>query len=81
MIADRRFELVLTSPLLRARVTCELAGLGDQAAVEPDLVERDYGELEGLSTIEIRQRIPQWSIWTHPPEKGERLEDLAIRAG
>lgn len=80
MIADRRFELVLTSPLLRARVTCELAGLGDQAAVEPDLVEWDYGELEGLTTIEIRQRIPQWSIWTHPPEKGERLDDLAIRA-
>jgi broad specificity phosphatase PhoE len=80
MIADRRFELVLTSPLLRARVTSELAGLGDQAEVEPDLAEWDYGELEGLTTNEIRQRLPQWSIWTHPPEKGERLDDLAVRA-
>jgi probable phosphoglycerate mutase len=80
MIADRRFESVLTSPLLRSRATCELAGLGDQAAVEPDLAEWDYGEFEGLTTNEIRQRIPQWSIWTHPPDKGEHLDDLAIRA-
>lgn len=80
MIADRRFELVLTSPLLRARVTCELAGLGDQAGVEPDLAEWDYGELEGLTTNEIRERVPQWSIWTHPPDEGERLDDLAVRA-
>jgi probable phosphoglycerate mutase len=80
MIADRRFELVLTSPLLRSRATCELAGLGDQAGVEPDLAEWDYGEFEGLTTNEIRQRIPKWSIWTHPPDKGEHLDDLAIRA-
>jgi broad specificity phosphatase PhoE len=80
MIADRRFDLVLTSPLLRARVTCELAGLGDQAQVEPDLAEWDYGEFEGLSTDEIRQGIPNWSIWTHPPNKGEGLDDLAVRA-
>lgn len=80
MIASRAFELVLTSPLARARVTCDLAGLGDQAVVEPDLAEWDYGEFEGLTTDEIRQRIPRWSIWTHPPEKGERLDDLAIRA-
>lgn len=80
MVADRRFDLVLTSPLLRARVTCELSGLGDQAQVETDLAEWDYGEFEGLSTNEIRQRIPGWSIWTHPPEKGERLDDLADRA-
>jgi probable phosphoglycerate mutase len=58
-----------------------LAGLGDRAQVEPDLAEWDYGEFEGLSTNEIRQGIPHWSIWTHPPEKGERLDDLAVRAG
>ena len=80
MLADRRFDLVLTSPLQRARVTCELAGLGDQAQVEPDLAEWDYGEHEGLTTNEIRQRIPGWSIWTHPLEDGESLDDLAIRA-
>jgi len=80
MIADYHFDLVLTSPLLRARATCELAGLGAQALVEPDLAEWDYGEFEGLSTNEIREGIPRWSIWTHPPEKGEQLEDLAVRA-
>ena len=80
MLADRRFALILTSPLQRARLTCELAGLGDQAQVEPDLAEWDYGEFEGLSTNEIRQRIPGWSIWTHPPEEGEGLDDLAVRA-
>ena len=80
MVADRQFELVLTSPLQRARVTCELAGFGDQAEIEPELAEWDYGEFEGVTTDEIRQRIPQWSIWTHPPEKGERLDDLAKRA-
>ena len=80
MIADRHFEMVLTSPLLRARVTCDLAGLGDQAVIEPDLAEWDYGEFEGVTTDEIRQRIPHWSIWTHPPEQGEHLDDLAIRA-
>lgn len=80
MFADRRFDLVLTSPLQRALVTCQLAGLGDQAEVEPDLAEWDYGEYEGLTTKEIRQRIPGWSIWTHPIAKGESLDDLAIRA-
>lgn len=80
MIADRHFAMVLTSPLQRARVTCDLAGLGDQAGIEPDLAEWDYGEFEGVTTDEIRQRIPQWSIWTHPPEQGERLDDLARRA-
>ena len=79
-IADRQFEMVLTSPLLRARVTCDLAGFGDRAGIEPDLAEWDYGEFEGVTTDEMRQRIPQWSIWTHPPELGEHLDDLAIRA-
>jgi len=80
LLADRSFDLVLTSPLERARVTCELAGFGDRAEIEPDLAEWDYGEFEGQSTKEIRQRIPGWSIWTHPLEDGESLEDLAIRA-
>ena len=79
-LADHPFDLILTSPLGRARLTCELAGFGDQAEVEPDLAEWDYGEFEGLTTNEIRERIPAWSIWTHPPDKGESLDDLATRA-
>lgn len=80
LISGRRFELVLTSPLRRAQETCELAGLGARGRVEPDLAEWDYGEYEGLTTKEIRERHPNWSIWTHPPEQGESLEDLAGRA-
>ena len=80
VLAGRRFDLVLTSPLARARLTCELAGFGDQAEVEPDLAEWDYGEFEGLTTNEIRERIPGWSIWTQPPGQGESLDDLATRA-
>ena len=80
VLKDRPFVLVLTSPLVRARATCELAGFVKQAEVEPDLAEWDYGEFEGLTTKEIRERVPGWSIWTHPPEDGEDLEDMAARA-
>jgi broad specificity phosphatase PhoE len=79
-LKSREFALVLTSPLIRARATCELAGFGGQAELEPDLAEWDYGQFEGLTTKEIRERIPQWSIWTDPPENGEDLEDLAARS-
>ena len=72
--------LVLTSPLERARETCERAGLGDRALVDPDLVEWDYGEAEGKRTEEMRQQIPGWSVWTHPIVGGESLEDVGRRA-
>ena len=80
LVAGGRFDLVLTSPLQRARSTCELAGLGGEAQIEPDLAEWDYGEFEGLTTDQIREVVPEWSIWTHPPENGEELDDLALRA-
>ena len=80
VLKDRPFAVVLTSPLIRACATCELAGFARQAQLEPDLAEWDYGEFEGLTTKEIRERIPGWSIWTHPPENGEALGDMAARA-
>ncbi len=80
LLAGRRFDLVLTSPLAGARLPANWPVSVTQAEVEPDLAEWDYGEFEGLTTKEIRERIPGWSIWTHPPEQGEGLDDLADRA-
>lgn len=71
---------VFTSPLIRARETCRLAGLGDRAMVEPGLMEWDYGVYEGRRTLDIRQTDPQWSIWLSPIPGGESLEQVAERA-
>ena len=72
--------LVLTSPLQRARDTCALAGLGDRAEIEADLVEWDYGEAEGRRTDEMRRRTPGWTVWTHDPVGGESVDDVGRRA-
>jgi len=79
-LAGRSFELVLSSPLQRARETCELAGLGGQALMRDELMEWDYGAYEGLTTAQIREREPGWMVWTHPIVDGETLEQLGVRA-
>lgn len=71
---------VFTSPLQRARRTCELAGLGARVSVLDDLAEWDYGEFEGTRTADLRKSDPDWSIWTTRIEQGESLEDVAARA-
>lgn len=78
-LAGRPFELVLTSPRLRARHTAELAGFAD-AVVDADLVEWDYGSYEGVSTAEIRKTVPGWTVWDHPTPGGETAEDVGARA-
>ena len=79
-LAGRSFALVLTSPFARARETCELAGFGDVAQADPDLSEFDYGEYEGLTTPEIRERRPDWSVWRHGAPGGEWPDDVGGRA-
>jgi broad specificity phosphatase PhoE len=71
---------VWTSPLIRARRTCELAGLGDGARVDADLVEWNYGDYEGLRSAEILQRRPQWNIFTDGCPGGESPGQVMARA-
>ena len=72
--------VVLTSPLQRARDTCALAGLGDRAEIEPDLLEWDYGTAEGRRTTDVRETVPGWSVWTHDIVGGESVDDVGARA-
>ena len=71
---------VRTSPLIRARDTCRLAGFADNAVVDEDLREWDYGIYEGRTTLEIRKENPDWSIWLSPIPNGESREQVAARA-
>ena len=79
-LAGREFALVLTSPLSRARETCELAGLGEHAQIEPDLHELDYGDYEGLTTDQIRETRPTWNLWRDGSPGGETPDDAGERA-
>lgn len=74
------FELVLTSPLLRARETCELAGFGDLAELEEGLREWDYGDYEGLTTPQIRESRPDWNLWRDGCPGGETPAEVEARA-
>ncbi|MGO4255472.1 histidine phosphatase family protein [Marmoricola sp. RAF53] len=72
------FDLVLCSPRERARRTAKLAGFGGAEVVE-GLTEWDYGEYEGLTTPEIRERVPHWTVWSHPCPGGESADDVGRR--
>lgn len=77
-LAGTGFATVLTSPRQRARRTAELAGFG-HAAVDEDLVEWDYGDYEGVTTVEIRRTVPGWTVWTHGAPGGETAEEVTAR--
>jgi broad specificity phosphatase PhoE len=79
-LRDSVFMQVLVSPRLRARQTCELAGLGAVSQIEPDLAEWDYGEYEGRRSVDIRRERPDWNIWRDGCPGGESPADVSARA-
>ena len=74
------FAAVFTSPLMRARRTCELAGFGERAVVEPALVEWDYGNYEGRTTADIQRERPSWNLFRDGAPGGETIAQVAARA-
>ena len=74
------FTRILTSPLRRARQTCDLAGLGAEGEIEPALVEWNYGDYEGKRTVDIRQGRPGWNMWRDGCPHGETPANISDRA-
>ncbi len=74
-----QFNRILTSPLRRARQTCELAGLGAAAAIDPDLVEWNYGDYEGKRTVDIQEERPGWNVWRDGCPHGETAANISDR--
>ena len=79
LLSTANFALVLSSPLQRARETCELAGLGPRMGIEPDLMEWDYGEYEGITSKEIKRTAPNWTVFTDGCPGGETPEQVGAR--
>lgn len=79
-LGGRAFALVLVSPLQRARETCELIGFGRQALVDDDLHEWDYGDYEGITTAQIREHDPGWTVWDAAIPGGETPDQVGARA-
>src|SRR5262245_37621941 len=80
ILAKVSFSLVLASPLRRARETCELAGLGGRALVDPDLMEWNYGQNERLTAKQIGATRPGWMIFRDRCPGGETPEQVGVRA-
>ena len=78
-LSRHRFSLVLVSPLKRAMETCALAGLADAAQIEPDLVEWNYGDFEGLTPAQIRKDRPGWIVFRDGCPNGEAPEQVGER--
>lgn len=78
-ISTWTFALVLVSPLRRAAETCRLVGLDSVAEIDAGLLEWDYGEYEGLTTTEIRESRPGWTVFGDGCPGGETIEEVGSR--
>ena len=74
------FEEVCTSPLLRAKETCELAGFSSKMILEPDAVEWNYGAYEGMTHEQISQKNPGWNLFQDGAPEGESPAEVGQRA-
>ena len=74
------FAKVFASPLQRARKTCELAGFGAVAEIDPDLVEWNYGEYEGLTSAQVHAKNPDWKLFRDGCPGGESVAQIGARA-
>lgn len=74
------FAKVFASPLQRARRTCELAGFGAVAEIDPDLVEWNYGEYEGLTSAQVHEKNPDWKLFRDGCPGGETVAQIGARA-
>ena len=74
------FAKTFTSPLQRAVRTCELAGFGNGAELDPDLMEWDYGQYEGRRTAEILEERPDWQLFCDGCPGGETPAEIGARA-
>jgi broad specificity phosphatase PhoE len=79
VLAKETFALVLVSPMQRARETCDLAGLGDKAVIDRNLMEWDYGQYEGLTPRQINEVAPGWLIFRDGSPGGEAPEQVGDR--
>jgi len=79
VLASNAFGLVLCSPMHRARETCALAGFGDKAVIDSDLVEWNYGKYEGLTPEQIHEVAPGWLIFRDGCPDGETPEQVGAR--
>jgi probable phosphoglycerate mutase len=79
-LAGLKFSHVFTSPLKRARRTCELAGFAKQAVIDPDLVEWNYGDYEGKTSQDIHREQPDWEVFHDGGPHGESVAQVGARA-
>ncbi len=79
-LSGLKFNTVFTSPLQRAKRTCELAGFGPVAAIVPDLVEWDYGDYEGRTSVQIHGEWLGWQLFRDGCPSGESPKQVAARA-
>ncbi|WP_347986476.1 histidine phosphatase family protein [Methylomonas sp. AM2-LC] len=79
LLQGLHFSRVLSSPLQRARQTCDLLELDTAAEIEMDLLEWNYGDYDGLTTADIHKQRPYWNVFLDGCPNGEMPEQMTER--